>query len=99
MSLNTKQPVSIDLIPQYVIDLWTNTDLSHWLTQYAPQNLGFKYRSREHPIRVEITQKTTLVQYPIASRPVHTKVAFEEDRTIAGRLGSIRLYRKMKHTL
>lgn len=58
-----------------------------------------KFRSREHPTKVIDLVKTTLTKFPINARAVLTKMCFEEHRAIAGRLFSIRFYRKHVSTL
>lgn len=85
-----------DWIDAESIDLWTNTDLTHWVQSYAPEG-KVKMISNELPENVIHLLKTTMVKIPIRSVPVLHKVVFEEHRSIAGRLGSVQFIRK--HTI
>jgi hypothetical protein len=76
-----------------VIDFWTNTDLLTWLHTYGLENPG-RVRSNEEALKPITVNKTTLVEYPSHSRPVIANVAFEEFRTVTGRLYSVKFIRK-----
>ncbi|APG77709.1 hypothetical protein [Shahe endorna-like virus 1] len=91
--LSELEPLA-DYTPLHVLKLWDiENDLTDWLQIYAPQNVG-SFITKEKPQRLIECQKTTLTRYPLLSRPVLTKVAFEETRTVAGRMFSIQHIRK-----
>nr|UNI73825.1 MAG: RNA-dependent RNA polymerase [brine shrimp endornavirus 1] len=77
--------------------IWEDTDLTDWLSVYAPIN-PMLIKSNELPSKVVEVTKTTLNKYPLKSRVVLNKVAFEENRSIAGRLGSVAKVRVVKDT-
>ena len=70
------------------MQLWTDTDLTDWLNMYAPSNKTV-IKSRELPGKIINMEKITMTKYPIKSRPVLTKICFEEGRSITGRLFSV----------
>jgi hypothetical protein len=78
-----------------VMDMWHNRELWDWNTSYSPENQG-KIRSTEQPLRVVTLGKTMMQPYPVWSRPVMTKWALEEQRTIAGVLMSLQDVRDHK---
>lgn len=67
-------PTSVqqEIVPQCVLDLWHNTDLTWEMRQYAPQNKT-TIISSEAPTSIVKSIKTTMSKYPIMSRPVLTK--------------------------
>nr|UIA10507.1 polyprotein [Alphaendornavirus sp.] len=78
-----------------VINMFTNRDLSDWLVRESPtSNLVIK--SHEQPGQLKEMSKTTLVRYPVMSRPVITKAAFQTYNAVSTRLGSVTTYRKVK---
>jgi len=76
-----------------VYDLWNDVDLFDWATIYAPANKS-KILSTESASRFRTIQKAILTKYPAEARPVLTKVAFEENRSITGRIYSVLSLRK-----
>ncbi|AGY34962.1 polyprotein [Rhizoctonia cerealis alphaendornavirus 1] len=78
-----------------VINMFTNRDLSDWLVRVSPtSNLVIK--SHEQPGQLKEMNKTTLVRYPVMSRPVLTKAVFQTYNAVSTRLGSVTTYRKVK---
>ncbi|YP_438202.1 polyprotein [Oryza rufipogon endornavirus] len=70
------------------MQLWSDTDLTDWLNMYAPSNKT-TIKSRELPGKIINMEKITMTKYPIKSRPVLTKICFEEGGSITGRLFSV----------
>ncbi|APG77655.1 hypothetical protein [Hubei endorna-like virus 1] len=70
------------------MQLWEDRDLTNWLNMYAPKN-SCKIKSRELPGRIIENEKITMTRFPIKSRPVLSKVCFEEGRSITGRMKSV----------
>jgi hypothetical protein len=70
------------------MQLWDDTDLTDWLTLYAPQN-PCVIKSRELPGKIIEQEKHCMTNYPLKSRAVLTKVCFEEGRSIVGRMKSV----------
>jgi hypothetical protein len=81
-----------EAIPHTIIDLWDATDQTAWIQMYAP--LQGKMKSREMPQRIVSVSKVCMTRYPIVARAVHTKVVYEEQRSIAYRLHSAEMTRK-----
>nr|WJN66647.1 polyprotein [Grapevine endornavirus 2] len=74
----------IDVPNDAVIELWEDTDLTTWLQINAPKQ-GI-IMTREQPTKIIKFTKATLTKYPIMSRPVLSKIVFDEQRAIAQRL-------------
>nr|AYE54433.2 polyprotein of PvEV-1 [Phaseolus vulgaris alphaendornavirus 1] len=85
------EPLS-DLPDFNAINLWSNSDLTDWLSLYSPIN-HCTIKMREIPTKIKTVEKVALTKYPIRSRAVLTKVCFEEGRSIIGRLKSVAFIR------
>jgi hypothetical protein len=85
---NCADHVDHTIVPHTIQNLWQNTDLTMDLRQYAPINKG-TIRSKENPDAIIETTKFVLNNpVPMESRPILTKWAFEDHRSISGRLFS-----------
>jgi hypothetical protein len=83
-------------IDAQVIDLWDDTDLVDFINTYGPLESA-KIKSRENANKIIQLVKVSSIRYPTSSRPVLTKLAFEEHRAVIGRLYSKLVLRK--HTI
>nr|WHU31544.1 polyprotein [chieh-qua endornavirus] len=81
-----------DFPDNIAMQLWEDTDLTNWLSLYAPLN-SCVIKSRELPGQIIKSEKLTMNKYPIRSRAVLTKVCFEEGRSIIGRMKSVAFIR------
>nr|QGA70920.1 RNA-dependent RNA polymerase [Osterfarnebo virus] len=81
-----------EFIPIEILNLWDLKDLTHIHNMYAPLNHS-TIKTREQPNKIITQTKTTMVPYPLRSRPVFTKMIYEENRSIAGRLKSVQKIR------
>ncbi|AID67139.1 putative polyprotein [Yerba mate endornavirus] len=76
------------------MQLWDDTDLTNWVTMYAPVN-ACEIKSRELPGKIIEVEKIVMSKWPIKSRAVLTKVCYEEGRSIVGRMKSVVFIRTM----
>jgi UDP:flavonoid glycosyltransferase YjiC (YdhE family) len=92
---NPKHDIRTTRMPNFdAMVFWDDEELTDWANVYAP--FESKIKSTEWAQRLVVTEKHSLTPYPENSRPVMTKVAFEELRSIAGRLFSVKKVRKAK---
>jgi hypothetical protein len=75
-------------VPSYVYDRWDDKDLTDHATKLGPKQ-DMKLRSSEHITGFKTIEKVTLVNYPIYSNPVLTKIANAEFNAVSTRLGSV----------
>lgn len=78
--------------------MWECNDLFNYLHVVAGENKD-KIYTWEEPTRFVETIKHTLVKYPQLSRPVLTKMAYQETRAITTRLLSKQKYRITRPSL
>ncbi|ALT66307.1 polyprotein [Hordeum vulgare alphaendornavirus] len=83
---------ALELVPAQIMDMWDTTDLSGYLDRFAPEN-QFSIKVKTVPTKLAQSIKSTLVKYPIYSRPVYTKMANQEFNAVTGRLGKVTQYR------
>jgi hypothetical protein len=86
-----------DMVDFDAMVFWTDSEMTNWLNMYAP--FESKVKSTEWPQRMTTVEKHSLTKYPKYARAVHTKVSFEEHRSIVGRLFSIKTIRTTRPTL
>jgi UDP:flavonoid glycosyltransferase YjiC (YdhE family) len=77
--------------------LWSDTDMFDWLQIKLPQE--GKIISKEWPQRIIDSKKYTLKEYPTLARPVFSKAAFSEHKSISTRLHTVKVFRKRKPKL
>jgi len=75
------------------IDFWDSNSMEHHNTIYGPRT-GMTIKLIETNFKLRKTQKATMTQYPMYSRPVFHKKSFSEINNFAGRLGSVTIVRK-----
>jgi hypothetical protein len=92
MQIHKLEPL-MDFTNVDVINLWENTDQTDWLALYCP--MEGRLVTREQPQSLSTIRKYTMTKYPIMSRPVISKVCYEEGRSIIGRLYSVQHLRKL----
>jgi len=82
-----------EVVPAQIIDMWETTDLTGWIERYGPLN-NFSIKNKSVADRIMTSYKSTLVQYPLFTRPVFTKLSCQEFNAVSGRLGHFVQYRK-----
>nr|UIA10503.1 polyprotein [Alphaendornavirus sp.] len=88
-----REPVTDEIIAMY-----ENNDLSDLVRIQAPLNRGEGkgFVGTAMPIQVITSRKTALTEYPIASRPVLTQMAYSTENAVFNVLGSQVTYRKTR---
>jgi hypothetical protein len=82
-----------------VMDLWDDRDLIRLVTMYGPTRGTLnndRVRTRDVANYVIESNKTVLETYPLAARPVLTKLVHEELRAVTGRLYSVQQWREKR---
>nr|UIA10497.1 polyprotein [Alphaendornavirus sp.] len=87
----TREPVTDEIMAMY-----DNTDLTDLVRIQAPLNKGEGkgFIGTAMPVGVITSKKTALTEYPIASRPVLTQMAYSTENAVFNTLGSQITYRK-----
>nr|ALM62234.1 RNA-dependent RNA polymerase [Soybean leaf-associated endornavirus 1] len=80
-------------ITSEVIEFWLEDDLTDHNVIYGPRATMTMSHDGTYGA-VKSVKKTTLVRYPIYSRPVMTKMANQEINAVTGRIGSVTEVRK-----
>lgn len=71
-----------------VMDLWSSTDLTDWVTQYGLEKSG-TLKTWAYPDKLKNFVKTTMCADPELSRCIFNKVVYDENRTAATKIYNI----------
>ncbi|ALD49085.1 polyprotein [Hot pepper alphaendornavirus] len=89
---------TVEIASYDIMSLWEDTDFSDWNEKFCPKNEAI-VKSTIPATQLKVTNKYTMVQYPIYSRPVLTKAANQEFNAITGRLHNITTYRRQNYNV
>nr|ASU87377.1 polyprotein [Bell pepper alphaendornavirus] len=92
------EPTTVEIASYDIMSLWEDTDFSDWNEKFCPRNEAV-VKSTNPATHLRVTNKYTMVQYPIYSRPVLTKAANQEFNAITGRLHNITTYRRQNYNV